>query len=217
MTSTSAAGPGQPPSRATGQPPSQPKGQPPEGIGLAAFNALPAERARDLLLGCCHADHWAAKVTAGRPYPALAALLDRAGEELADGDVTEALAGHPRIGQAPAAGQNAWSRREQSRVGDADEAVLAELAAGNRAYEERFGHIYLVCASGRGAGELLSILKDRLRNGPDEERHVVRSELRKINDLRLTALIGRRNEETPVKTAPVKTAPVKTAPVKTAP
>ena len=68
--------------------------------------------------------------------------------------------------------------------------MLTELAAGNRAYEERFGHIYLVCASGRGAGELLSILKDRLRNGPDAERHVVRGELRKINDLRLTALIG---------------------------
>jgi 2-oxo-4-hydroxy-4-carboxy-5-ureidoimidazoline decarboxylase len=68
--------------------------------------------------------------------------------------------------------------------------VLAELATGNRAYEERFGHIYLVCASGRSAGELLGILKDRLRNGPDAERHVVRGELRKINDLRLTRLIG---------------------------
>jgi 2-oxo-4-hydroxy-4-carboxy-5-ureidoimidazoline decarboxylase len=182
VTPTSVAGPDQP----TGQP----TGQPPEGIGLAAFNALPAERARDLLLGCCHADRWAANVTAGRPYPALGALLARAGEELTDGDVTEALAGHPRIGQAPAAGQNAWSRREQSGVGDADEAVLAELAAGNRAYEDRFGHIYLVCASGRSAGELLSILKDRLRNGPDAERHVVRDELRRINDLRLTKLVG---------------------------
>ena len=190
VTSTSAAGPDQPPGGPTGQLPSQPTGQPPEGIGLAAFNALPAERARGLLLGCCHADRWAAKVTAGRPYRALGALLDRAGEELTDGDVSEALAGHPRIGQAPAAGQNAWSRREQSGVGDADEAVLTELAAGNRAYEERFGHIYLVCASGRDAGELLSILKDRLRNGPGAEGHVVRGELRKINDLRLTALIG---------------------------
>jgi len=164
--------------------------QPPEGIGLAAFNALPAERARDLLLGCCHAGRWAAAVTAGRPYRALDALLARAGGELTDVDVTEALAGHPRIGQAPAAGQSAWSQREQAGVGGAGETVLAELAAGNRAYEERFGHIYLVCASGRSAGELLGILNNRLRNGPDAERDVVRSELRKINNQRLTRLIG---------------------------
>ena len=186
VTSTSATAPDHPPGPGTGQPP----GGPPEGIGLAAFNALPAERARDLLLGCCHAARWAANVTAGRPYPALGALLARAAEELTGGDVTEALAGHPRIGQAPAAGQNAWSRREQSGVGDADEAVLAELAAGNQAYEERFGQIYLVCASGRSASELLSILKDRLRNEPDAERRIVRDELRKINDLRLATLIG---------------------------
>jgi len=164
--------------------------QPPEGIGLAAFNALPDDRARDLLIGCCQAGRWAARVTAGRPYPALGALLARAAEELTDDDVPEALAGHPRIGQAPATRQNSWSRREQAGVGGADDTVLAELAAGNRAYEERFGHIYLVCASGRSAGELLGLLKDRIRNGPDAERHVVRSELRKINDLRLTRLIG---------------------------
>jgi 2-oxo-4-hydroxy-4-carboxy-5-ureidoimidazoline decarboxylase len=162
----------------------------PEGIGLAAFNAAAPERARDLLLGCCHAGHWAAEVIAGRPYPTLDALLARAGEELTDDDVTEALAGHPRIGQAPAAGQNTWSRREQAGVSGADQAMLAELAPGNQAYEDRFGHIYLVCASGRSAPELLGILKDRLRNGPDEERHVVRSELRAINDLRLAKLIG---------------------------
>ncbi len=76
----------------------------PEGIGLRAFNALPDGQARELLLGCCQAGRWAAAVTAGRPYPTLGALLARAGEELGDGDVTEALAGHPRIGAAPAAG-----------------------------------------------------------------------------------------------------------------
>jgi 2-oxo-4-hydroxy-4-carboxy-5-ureidoimidazoline decarboxylase len=164
--------------------------QPLEAIGLAAFNALPAKRARDLLLSCCHAGRWAAKVTAGRPYPGLDALLARAGEDLTDDDVPEALAGHARIGQAPAAGQNAWSQREQAGVGGAEDTVLAELAAGNQAYEERFGHIYLVCASGRSASVLLGILKNRLRNGPDAERQVVRSELRTINDLRLTKLIG---------------------------
>ena len=162
----------------------------PEGIGLRAFNALPDGQARELLLGCCHAGRWAAAVAAGRPYPTLGALLARAGAELADGDVTAALAGHPRIGAAPAAGHSSRSRREQAGVGGAPATVLAELAAGNQAYEERFGHIYLVCASGRSAGELLGILEQRLRNGPDEERHVVRAELRAINELRLTSLIG---------------------------
>jgi 2-oxo-4-hydroxy-4-carboxy-5-ureidoimidazoline decarboxylase len=162
----------------------------PEGIGLPAFNALPDGQARELLLGCCHAGRWAAAVAGGRPYPTLGALLARAGEELADGDVAEALAGHPRIGAAPGAGHSSRSRREQAGMGGAPAAVLAELAVANEAYEERFGHIYLVCANGRSAGELLGILNQRLRNGPDEERDVVRGELRAINALRLTSLIG---------------------------
>ncbi|MGO9784669.1 MAG: 2-oxo-4-hydroxy-4-carboxy-5-ureidoimidazoline decarboxylase [Streptosporangiaceae bacterium] len=164
----------------------------PEGVGLAAFNALPGQRARDLLLGCCHAGHWAAAVAEGRPYGSMAELLARAHAELTGEDVAEALAGHPRIGEAPAAGQSPRARGEQAGVDAADGTVRAELAAGNRAYEERFGHIYLVCASGRGARELLAILRDRLRNDPATERQVVRAELGKINDLRLARLIGAR-------------------------
>ena len=168
MTSTSAAAPGP--------------------GGLPAFNALPAERARDLLLGCCHAARWAGAVAGGRPYASAGALLARAAAELTAGDVTEALAGHPRIGEGLAAGHRA--RGEQSGVRGASEAVRAGLAAGNQAYERRFGHIYLVCATGRSGAELLAILHDRLRNEPDAERAVVRGELIKINDLRLAALIG---------------------------
>ena len=91
----------------------------PEGIGLPAFNALPDGQARELLLGCCHAGRWAAAVAGGWPYLTLGALLARAGEELADGDVAEALAGHPRIGAAPGAGHSSRSRREQAGVGGA--------------------------------------------------------------------------------------------------
>ena len=162
----------------------------PEGIGLAAFNALPSQRARELLLDCCHAGRWAAAVADGRPYGSMEELLARAHAELTGEDVAEALAGHPRIGEAPAAGQRSRSRSEQAGVDGADGMVRAELAAGNRAYEERFGHIYLVCASGRSARELLSILQDRLRNDPATERQVVRAELGKINDLRLARLMG---------------------------
>src|SRR5579875_3782328 len=119
----------------------------PEGIGLAAFNAMPADEARAALLTCCPAGHWAAAVTAARPYASLDDLLARAAAELTGPDVTEALAGHPRIGQAPVAGQSEASRREQAGVTGAPDAVRIELAAGNRAYENRFGHIYLVCAT----------------------------------------------------------------------
>jgi 2-oxo-4-hydroxy-4-carboxy-5-ureidoimidazoline decarboxylase len=160
------------------------------GAGVAAFNAWPAEEARAALLGCCRAERWAAQVTAGRPYSSLGALQARAAQVLTDEDVTEALAGHPRIGQAPAAGHSSWSRSEQSGVADADQAVQAGLTAGNQAYEARFGHIYLVCAAGRSATELLAILQARLANDPETERQVMRGELIKINDLRLAQLIG---------------------------
>ena len=163
----------------------------PEGIGLAAFNALPNQRARELLLDCCHAGRWAAAVADGRPYGSMQELLARA-RELTGEDAAEALAGHPRIGEAPAAGQSSRSRGEQAGVDGADGTVRAELEAGNRAYEERFGHIYLVCAGGRSAQELLSILQDRLRNDPATERQAVRAELGKINDLRLARLMGAR-------------------------
>jgi 2-oxo-4-hydroxy-4-carboxy-5-ureidoimidazoline decarboxylase len=129
-------------------------------------------------------------VTSGRPYSSLGALQARAAEVLTDEDVTEALAGHPRIGQAPAATHSSWSRSEQSGVAGADQAVRAGLAAGNQAYEARFGHIYLVCAAGRSATELLAILQARLANDPETERQVMRGELIKINDLRLGQLIG---------------------------
>ncbi len=160
------------------------------GAGLAVFNVLPEDQARDALLACCRATRWAEQLTAGRPYPSLAALQARAAEVLTDADVTEALAGHPRIGQAPTAGHSTWSRSEQSGVASAGDQVRAELATGNQAYEDRFGHIYLVCASGRSARELLAILRGRLGNDPGTERQVVRAELIKINDLRLAKLTG---------------------------
>jgi 2-oxo-4-hydroxy-4-carboxy-5-ureidoimidazoline decarboxylase len=169
--------------------------KPLEGIGLMTFNTWTAAQAREGLLACCRAGRWAEQVAAGRPYPSLAALTAAAASALSSDDVTQALAGHPRIGSiastgAPAAGPSSWSRSEQSGVAEAADQVRAELAAGNQAYEDRFGHIYLVCAAGKSAPELLAILNSRLGNDPDTERDVVREELVKINDLRLARLIG---------------------------
>lgn len=168
---------------------------PPGSIGLDAFNAMPAPQARETLLGCCHAERWAEQVAGARPYLSLEALLTRAGAALTDEDVREALAGHPRIGDVSAAAGSAWSGGEQAGVSGSGASALAELGAANRAYEERFGHIYLVCASGRDTAELLAILRARLRNDPDTERRVMREELRKINELRLARLIGSQDSE----------------------
>ena len=158
------------------------------GSRLAAFDALPERDAVLELVSVCAAPEWAAEVVAGRPYPSLEALLARADEVLAglaESQVDAALAGHPRIGER-AAGLS--SRREQSRVATAASEVLDALVEGNREYEERFGHVYLVRADGRSAGELLAVLRERLGNDPATERRVLRGELAKINRLRLSRL-----------------------------
>ena len=172
-----------------------PEPQPEPDGALAEFNARPAEAARDGLLGCCSSRRWAAALAAGRPYPSVAMLLRRSDDAVASlrpADMREALAGHPRIGERPAGAGPAggWSGQEQAGVAAADEAVLGALAAGNQAYERRFGHRYLVCATGRTAAELLTLLNARLANEPAAEWSVVRAELQKINQIRLGKLLA---------------------------
>jgi 2-oxo-4-hydroxy-4-carboxy-5-ureidoimidazoline decarboxylase len=156
-------------------------------VSLDSFNALPGAAARQRLLDCCAAPRWAGEVTAGRPYRSVEALHTAARDALTDADVTAGLTGHPRIGDRTG---DERSRREQRGVAGADADVLAGLVEGNRAYEQRFGHVYLVCASGRGAEELLAVLRGRLDNDPVTERAVVRAELAAINRLRLDQLLG---------------------------
>jgi 2-oxo-4-hydroxy-4-carboxy-5-ureidoimidazoline decarboxylase len=163
---------------------------------LAWLNALPRADAQRELHACCAARDWVRAVAAGRPYPsvdALAAAGAAALTELTWPDIAEALDGHPRIGErAAGAGQDAaWSRREQAAVADADSGVRAELADANRAYEDRFGHVYLVFANGRGPAELLADARSRLGNDPATERAVVRAELARIVALRLHRLVDR--------------------------
>ncbi|MFI1238424.1 2-oxo-4-hydroxy-4-carboxy-5-ureidoimidazoline decarboxylase [Nocardia salmonicida] len=158
-----------------------------QGLSLAGFNDLPAVTAEEALLACCSAPRWARAVAAARPYAtteSLAAAADAASASLDDADIDEALAGHPRIGDRPT---SAASAREQSGVAGQD--VRSALAEGNRAYEAKFGHIYLVCAAGRSGEELLAVLRARLDNDPSTERQVMRTELSKINRLRLAGLV----------------------------
>ncbi len=150
--------------------------------GLARFNTAP-DAERDLL-DVCSAPRWASAVAAGRPYATADALQDAAAAALTDADLDAALTGHPRIGGRSAGGV---SGREQAGVGDA---VLAALAEGNRTYEERFGHVYLVCASGRSGEELLATLHARLGHDPATERAVALRELAVINRLRLRRMVA---------------------------
>ena len=142
------------------------------------------------LFEVCSSPIWARRVLAGAPFPDVEAVLDRADRvlaELPDAEIDKALDGHPRIG---ATVDNPSSAREQAAVVTAGDEVKAALAAGNRAYDTKFGYVYLVCASGRSAEELLAILTERLDNDPDTERRVMRNELAKINRLRLQRLLS---------------------------
>ncbi|MCV7287776.1 2-oxo-4-hydroxy-4-carboxy-5-ureidoimidazoline decarboxylase [Mycolicibacterium wolinskyi] len=157
-------------------------------LGIAGFNQLSDRQRMHMLFEVCSSPIWARRVLAGTPFRNVDALLDRADRilaELPDAEIDAALDGHPRIGGRV---DNASSAREQAGVADADDAVRAELAAKNQAYEDKFGYVYLVCASGRSAEELLAILTERLCNDPETERRVMRSELAKINRLRLQRL-----------------------------
>jgi 2-oxo-4-hydroxy-4-carboxy-5-ureidoimidazoline decarboxylase len=164
---------------------------------LAGFNALPRADAERELLACCASSTWVRVVAAGRPYRSGAALTaagDAVLAELAWSDVTEALAAHPRIGQrAEGSGQDAaWSRREQAGADDADAAVRGALAEANREYERRFGHVFLIFATGRSLAEMLTAARARLCHDEPTERQVVRQELARIARLRLERLLAER-------------------------
>jgi 2-oxo-4-hydroxy-4-carboxy-5-ureidoimidazoline decarboxylase len=153
---------------------------------LTAFNAAPADEAVAAMLACCGSRRFAAAMAAGRPYPsadAALAAVDATFAGLTWSDVREAMDAHPRIG-ARAGGQSA---AEQSGVADASRAALA---AGNAEYEDRFGHVFLICASGLTGDQMLGALRERLKNNADIERTVAAAELRMITRLRVAKALG---------------------------
>jgi 2-oxo-4-hydroxy-4-carboxy-5-ureidoimidazoline decarboxylase len=164
---------------------------------LAWLDALEHEAASAALMRCCGARRWAEAMARGRPYADEAALYeaaDRAWAAMDRADILEALAHHPRIGAdldalrdrfAATAG---WSAGEQAGIAAAGHDVLVALRDGNLRYEERFGHIFIVCATGKSAAEMLALLEERLGNDPERELAIAAAEQAKITRLRLEKL-----------------------------
>ncbi|MFI1421161.1 2-oxo-4-hydroxy-4-carboxy-5-ureidoimidazoline decarboxylase [Streptomyces sp. NPDC020731] len=164
--------------------------------GLARFNALEEHAALAALHEACASTAWARRLLAARPYTTaddLYAASDTAMADLTTADLEEAVAGHPPIGR-PKPGDPA-SAREQSGMADAPEGLKAEMLELNLAYQERFGHVFLVCAAGRTGEEMRDAVRERLGNAPEREREIVRTELGKINRIRLARLVEVEVEE----------------------
>ena len=163
----------------------------PQAGPLAAFNAAPPEAAERDVLACCASRSFAKTIVAGRPYRDPAALQDAvnaAFTALNWDDIAESINAHPRIGdRVPSGG---WSAGEQSGAASASETVRQALVDGNVAYEQRFGYVFLICASGLSGQDMLDQLRARLGHDPEAERAVVREELLKITQLRLAKLLG---------------------------
>ena len=161
------------------------------GSTLAAFNAASPQAAERDVLACCASGSFAKLIAEGRPYRDAAdvsAAVDAAFGVLSWDDIVESMNAHPRIGERMPNG--AWSAAEQSGATSASDQVRQALAEGNVAYEERFGHVFLICATGLSGQEMLTQLRARLGHDEEAERAVVRRELLKITRLRMTKLLS---------------------------
>jgi OHCU decarboxylase len=179
---------------------------------LDDLNALDAEAAARELLRCCGSSRWARTMAAARPFASVDAMVQAADATWSGvdrSDWLEAFAAHPKIGAGGAGGSGGsrgsgwsgadtagWAAEEQAGVTDAAGAARLRLADANRDYEARFGYIFIVCATGKTAGDMLELLERRLRNDPDEEIHIAAEEQRKITRLRLAKLLDRHEDTT---------------------
>lgn len=160
---------------------------------IDAFNGMTEDSARQTMRALCGSETWVERMCAGRPFESdhqLREQVESTFDELADEDWLAAFAHHPKIGdldslKAKYAGNREWSGGEQAGVNAADEATLIALAKGNKEYESRFGYIFIVCASGKSAAEMLRLLKERLDNESSAELKLAAEEQRKITRLRL--------------------------------
>jgi 2-oxo-4-hydroxy-4-carboxy-5-ureidoimidazoline decarboxylase len=160
---------------------------------LARWNLRPRGEAAKEIMFCCGSTVWASQMAARRPIHSQAALLaacDEVWRNLPEADWVEAFRSHPRVGESRPPGSTSerstsWSREEQQRVATSREDIKLRLAEGNRAYERRFNRIFIVCATGKSALEILEILERRLQNDDRAELLEAAEEQRQIAHIRL--------------------------------
>jgi len=173
---------------------------------LDDLNALDAAAASRELLRCCGSTRWADRMAAARPFrdfPTLADSADRIWWQLERADWLEAFAAHPRIGAGGAgssgeAGPERWSAQEQSGAAGASRDVAESLATANSEYASRFGYVFIICATGKSAAEMLEALEGRLGQSPEQELRIAAEEQRKITRLRLSKLLASGAAPSPV-------------------
>lgn len=167
-------------------------------VTIDEIDAMPAGEAAALFLSCCGSTQWVDAMVSRRPFRSSTNLLSAAVEawsKCGARDWLEAFAHHPRIGGSRSATPQsdhakAWSAGEQSGVRSASATAQDKLAEINRDYEARFGHIYIVCATGKSAEEMISIAGQRLGNDPATELRIAAEEQWKITQIRLRKLLG---------------------------
>lgn len=164
---------------------------------LHEFNILPKELLVEELTKCCGSSAWVQRMLPFIPADDMVELLEDAEEQwwlCSEADWKEAFTHHPKIGDMDSlkkkfASTVNWASGEQSGVQDANEKTLEALAEGNRLYEEKFGYIFIVCATGKSATEMLELLQARLKNTPEEEIQIAADEQNKITKLRIEKLL----------------------------
>lgn len=165
---------------------------------LTELNQLSDKEAFEILFKCCGSTRWAESLAAKRPFGSAEELQhssDSSWSVTKESDWLEAFSHHPKIGDVKAlekkfASTAAWASGEQSSVNQASGEVLERLAQGNADYERKFGFIFIVCATGKSAAEMLNLLESRLPNGRDKEIQIAASEQNKITHLRLNKLLS---------------------------
>jgi OHCU decarboxylase len=164
-------------------------------VTLEELNALRPAQAEAVLLDCCGSARWASKMAAQRPFADpknLCEAADSTWRNLEPADWLEAFSHHPQIGEKAAAGSESsrqWAEGEQTGARVAAEGLKTRLAMGNRVYREKFGYIFIVCATGKSADEMLALLEQRLQNDAEHELNIAAEQQRMITRLRLEKLL----------------------------
>ncbi|HRI80615.1 MAG TPA: 2-oxo-4-hydroxy-4-carboxy-5-ureidoimidazoline decarboxylase [Cyclobacteriaceae bacterium] len=164
---------------------------------LDDLNSLPTDHIQKELTRCCGSLRWVTRMLSQRPFASESQLFhdaEKIWNECQPQDWLEAFSHHPKIGEQNLAEKfgstQQWSSHEQKGMGAATREVLDSLLQLNQEYEKRFGYIFIVCATGKSAEEMLDLLKSRINNRTDEELKIAMAEQNKITKLRLKKLLS---------------------------